>query len=295
MPGTELKSNHAESLRLYRLLILTLLLPSAQLFADQITIPAGPFIMGSDRAERELGYQLDEARGSHFARQYRWFENETRRTPTLPTYRIDRTPVTQSQYQKFIMATNHPQPGVDAKTWASYRLIYPYRTALRYSWQHGQPPAGRQLHPVVLVTAADAETYCAWRGSIEGKQLQLPSEAEWEKAARGALGRIFPWGDQFDPKRLNSEDDGPGGTEPVANRPGGISPYGVADMAGQVFEWTRTLCPGDQSKRIVKGGSWDDYPGVTRAAAHHCRPAILKHVLIGFRCVEALSRPSMNQ
>ncbi len=279
---------------MYWLLILVLLLPSAQLAADQVTIPAGPFIMGSDPTERELGYQLDEARGSNFARQYNWFENETRRTPTLPTYRIDRTQVTQSQYRRFITATHHPQPDVDAKTWASYRLIHPYRTAQRYSWHQGQPPVGRKLHPVVLVTAADAEAFCSWRGTTEGKQLQLPSEAEWEKAARGRHGRIFPWGDQFDPKRLNSDDDGPGGTEPVASRPGGISPYGVADMAGQVFEWTRTRCPDDPLKRIVKGGSWDDYPGVTRAAAHHCRPATLKHVLIGFRCVEEALKTTLQ-
>jgi len=282
---------------MHRLLLLSLwlLLPASPLLADLVTIPAGPFIMGSTRAEREMGYQLDEVRGSHFARQYHWFESETRRTSTLPGYRIDRTPVTQSQYRQFIRATHHPQPGVDARTWASYRLIHPYSTALRYSWRQSQPPAGREQHPVVLVTAADAQAYCTWRGKTAGKLLQLPSEAEWEKAARGTDGRIFPWGDQFDPKRLNSDDDGPGGTEPVASRTGGISPYGVADMAGQVFEWTRTLCPGDPSKRIVKGGSWDDYPGVTRAAAHHCRPATLKHVLIGFRCVQALSRSSVNQ
>ncbi len=245
---------------------------------ERITIPAGPFIMGSTPQERELGYRLDEARGSSTARSYRWFENETRQTLDLPAYRIDRTPVTQEQYQRFAKATGHSPPAVDESTWNSYGLIHPFSTARRYNWIGSTPPAGLSSHPVVLVTAADADAYCRWTGG------RLPDEAQWEKAARGTAGHIFPWGNSFDPRRLNSADDGPMSTEPVASRPGGLSPWGVADMAGQVFEWTRTPCPGDPSRRVVKGGSWDDYPGVTRSAARHCRPATLKHVLIGFRC-----------
>lgn len=264
-------------------IVLLLLLPT-RLLAEPLEIPAGPFWMGSTPQERELGYALDEARGSTAARSYRWFDNETRQQIKLPAYRIDRTQVTQSQFRRFVQETSYPAPSVDRKTWEGYRLIHPFSRAQKYNWQDGQPPAGKQDHPVVLVDARAAEAYCAWAGG------SLPSEAQWEKAARGTDGRIFPWGDTFDPQRLNSADAGPYATEPVGSRPAGASPYGVLNMAGQVFEWTATQCPGDASRRIVKGGSWDDYPGVTRAAARHCRPLELKHILIGFRCAYPAKR-----
>ncbi|GIX49061.1 MAG: hypothetical protein KatS3mg131_3272 [Candidatus Tectimicrobiota bacterium] len=254
-----------------------------------VTIPAGPFLMGSTREEREYGYRLDELRGSAVARTYRWFENETRRQVTLPAYRIDRTPVTNAAYACFVAQSGHPPPFVSEAEWRSYRLIHDYATVRRFLWHGKEPPPGRARHPVVLVSHADAAAYCAWRGQVEGRPLRLPTEEEWEKAARGADGRYFPWGNTFDPRRLNSADLGPYDTVPVGQYPQGQSPYGVLDMAGQVFEWTQTLLRPDPPTYIVKGGSWDDLPGVTRAAARHGRPACLKHILIGFRCAGPLA------
>jgi len=87
----------------------------------------------------------------------------------------------------------------------------------------------------------------------------------------------------------DSYDGGPYDTVPVGQYPQGQSPYGVLDMAGQVFEWTSTLFTSDPPRYVVKGGAWDDLPGVTRTAARHGRPAALKHVLMGFRCAHALA------
>jgi formylglycine-generating enzyme required for sulfatase activity len=250
-----------------------------------VLVPAGPFIMGSTPEEREYGYRLDEQRGSSVARANRWFEHETRARRRLDAYLIDVYPVTNADYKAFVDATGHPPPFVTQEIWEGYHLIHGYDAVQRFLWKHRTYPQGRGRHPVVLVAHADAAAYCAWRGAQEKRRLRLPTEAEWEKAARGPDGRIFPWGNEFDPARLNSADKGPYDTVPVGGYPSGKSPYGLYDMAGQVFEWTSTPDARRPGSFIVKGGSWDDLPGVTRAAARHSRPAMLKHILIGFRCV----------
>ncbi len=135
-----------------------------------------------------------------------------------------------------------------------------------------------------MVSHADARAYASWLSKSTGKTWRLPSETEWEKAARGTDGRRFPWGDTFDPKRLNSHDLGPFDTMPVGRFPDGASPFGLLDAAGQVFEWTATAA--GKARYIVKGGSWDDKGcGICRPAARHSRPGPLKHILIGFRLV----------
>jgi formylglycine-generating enzyme required for sulfatase activity len=249
-----------------------------------VLVPAGPFIMGSTPEEREYGYRLDEQRGSSVARGNRWFEHETRASRKLDAYLIDVYPVTNADYKAFVDATGHPAPFVTQEVWEGYHLIHGYDTVQRFLWKDRTYPRGRGHHPVVLVSQADATAYCAWRGAREKRRLRLPTEAEWEKAARGPDGRIFPWGNEFDPSRLNSADKGPYDTVPVGSYPSGKSPYGLYDMAGQVFEWTSTPNEQRAGHFIVKGGSWDDLPGVTRAAARHSRPAMLRHILIGFRC-----------
>ena len=244
-----------------------------------VTVPAGEFWMGSTAEEREYGYRLDETlHGSTVARRRQWFEVETRQRLNLPVFRIDRNLVTNDDYALFIAATGHRAPFVSEEVWRGYRLVHGYGAVLRFLWRDRRPPAGREQHPVVLVSHVDATAYCTWRGG------RLPSEAEWEKAARGTDGRYFPWGDAFDAQLLNSEDGGPFDTVPAGRYPDGQSPYGVLDMAGQVFEWTSTLFGTEPPRYVVKGGSWDDFPGVTRSAARHGRPQHLKHILVGFRC-----------
>jgi formylglycine-generating enzyme required for sulfatase activity len=253
---------------------------------ETIEIPAGSFIMGSDRAEREAAYRLDEAAYGHDrTRKGRWYEGEgERRSVETGAYQVTRTPITNAQYAAFVEASGHPAPEVTRETWQSYGLIHPYARTRRHAWQGGLPPEGRAGHPVVLVSHADAEAYAAWLSRTTGQRWRLPSEAEWEKAARGLEGARFPWGDTWDPQRLNSHDAGPFDTLPVGSFPQGASPFGLLDAAGQIFEWTAT--PAGEGRYIVKGGSWDDSGcGVCRPAARHSRPADLKHILIGFRLV----------
>lgn len=259
---------------------------------ETVPIPRGDFVMGSDRAEREAAYVFDERAYRHDAtRRGHWYESEANRgTATLPGFRITRTPITNAQYAAFVAATGHRAPNVLPETWAGYRLNHPYSRTRRHAWTGGGPPAGRAAHPVVLVSRGDTVAYAAWLGRVTGSTWRLPTEAEWEKAARGADGRRFPWGETFEPRRLNSADKGPFDTVEVGRFPGGASPFGLLDAAGQVFEWTATPAAG-AGRFIVKGGSWDDKGcGVCRPAARHGRPAGIKHILIGFRLVREGSR-----
>lgn len=254
-----------------------------------IEIPAGPFIAGSDRAEREAAYRLDEAAYGHSrTRQGRWYEGErTRAEESLPAFQITETLITNRLYAAFVAATGHAAPDVDPRTWAGYGLIHPYERSRRHAWIGDRPPEGREHHPVVLVSHADARAFAAWLTMETGRSWRLPTALEWEKAARGPSGPRFPWGDAWDPARLNSHDQGPFDTLPVGRFPEGNSPYGLVDAAGQVFEWTASAAaPGAGGRYLVKGGSWDDSGcGVCRPAAQHGRPEGLKHILIGFRLI----------
>src|SRR5207249_3699107 len=101
----------------------------------------------------------------------------------------------------------------------------------------GQPPKGKASHPVVHVSWHDVRAYCEWLSKVTGKAIRLPTEAEWEKAARGDKDkRTYPWGDVFDSAKCNSRELGLGDTSPVGVFPAGASPYGVLDVAGNVWE-----------------------------------------------------------
>lgn len=145
-----------------------------------ILIPAGPFVMGSDREEREAAYRLDEKAYRHsITRDSGWYEIEAPWTArSLPAFRITATPITNARYAAFVAATGHPVPNVDPATWARYGLNHPYSRTRRHAWTGGGLPAGRDEHPVVLVSLADARAYADWLGRMTGAVWRLPAEAE---------------------------------------------------------------------------------------------------------------------
>jgi formylglycine-generating enzyme required for sulfatase activity len=200
--------------------------------SEMVLIPAGEFLMGSDPSVDKNAQ--DEEQPQH--------------TLYLPDYYLAKTPVTNAQYAAFVHARGHEQPK---------------------HWKGGKPPRGKEDHPVVYVTWGDAVAYCNWLAEVTGKPYRLPSEAEWEKGARGTDGRIYPWGNQWDAKRCNTMKSGKRDTTPVGAYPQGASPYGLLDMAGNVWEWTRSVYkkypydPDDgredleaESYRVLRGGSW---------------------------------------
>lgn len=242
-----------------------------------VWVPVGPFWMGSDGAERRLAYRLS----SQAVRKARWFDAELpRRQVTLPAFCIDRFLVTQAQYAAFVARAGHRPPGIRRDEYLRQGfLVHDYdREVTRYLWRNGSPPESLDDHPVVLVSAADAEAYCRWRDP----EFRLPMEGEWEKAARGDDGWIFPWGRSWDATRVNSAELGSGGTAPVTRYPAGASRHGLFDAVGNVFQWTASgLADG---RRVMKGCAWDDEAGLCRPAFRHGRPAESRHILIGFRC-----------
>ncbi len=171
---------------------------------DLVCIPAGEFLMGSD-ATRDQHAQDDEF---PLHRVY------------LPEYYISRQPITNLQYAAFVEATGSAAP---------------------QSWIEGSLPPGKEKHPVVTVLWRDALAFCAWLGEATVRAIRLPTEAEWEKAARGTDGRIYPWGDGPPDETLCNFDGKVGDTTPAGRySPQGDSPCDCADMAGNVWEWCQS-------------------------------------------------------
>jgi formylglycine-generating enzyme required for sulfatase activity len=257
-----------------------------------VEIPAGQFTMGSDKrqdptaADRELPqHKVD-----------------------LPRYYIGRYEVTVAQFRAFVQVSG-----------------YQSRTP--------QKEDGQGDLPAVNVSWYDAVAYATWLDkslresrttptgvrsilSAGGQscRVTLPSEAEWEKAARGLDAPVYPWGAKFDPAKANTPSSSKGAPTPVGSYPDGASPYGVLDMSGNVWEWTRSLWGTDGAKpdfgypynpndsrredlkapdtrlRVVRGGSWDYHDGYARAASRNGYYPVNRYVGTGFRVVVSCSR-----
>lgn len=151
---------------------------------------------------------------------------------------------------------------------------------------------------MVNVTWRDAMAYCQWLSQQTGEEHRLPTEAEWEKAARGDQdARPYPWGWGFDPHKCNTYETGIGGTSPVGMFPAGASPYGCLDMSGNVWEWTMTKWTDDYAnyrpdnrpegdeRRVLRGGSFLNSRLDVRCAYRYRNFPLIRNVNLGFRVV----------
>ncbi|HSR33713.1 MAG TPA: SUMF1/EgtB/PvdO family nonheme iron enzyme, partial [Anaerolineae bacterium] len=206
----------------------------------------------------------------------------------LPEFHIGKYPVTNLQYQAFVQATGRQVPD---------------------HWEGlGALPSGKEDHPVVRVAWGEARAFCAWLSQETGQPFRLPTEAEWEKAARGTDGRIYPWGDELpDEDRCNfGKNIGDSGTTTVGHySPQGDSPYGCADMAGNVWEWCQSIYSpypyqADDGRedleyyealeitpgRVIRGGAWYCGPADVRCSRRYGQNPSIRHDDGGFRVVQ---------
>lgn len=251
---------------------------------DWVSIPAGEFTMGSDKLKDKLAYDNELP-------QHRLH---------LPAYRIARTPVTVAQFAAFAEATGH-KTTAEERGWAYAWTGEKWDDVKGANWRYPRGPesniAQKQDHPVTCISWHDARAFCGWATLVTGGKVWLPSEAEWEKAARGTDGRIYPWGDQQPTDKLCNFGMNVGDTTSVGSYLAGASPYGVLDMTGNVLEWISTKWvdnyktykpdddPNGEAERALRGGSFDFTGRYVRCAYRNGTPPDYVLINVGFRVV----------
>jgi len=273
-------------------------------------VPAGDFQMGHDAIWRWSGSLQDSTLGLHPVTDQR-----PQHTVYLDAFWIDQTEVTVAMFRTFAEATGY------VTTAEQEGHGHPYKAGPKEDewpdvpgadWQHPRGPGSEAQddHPVVQVSWDDAAAYCAWVGG------GLPTEAQWEKACRGTDARVYPWGNEFDERRMNycdaqcpvtrwnhdpTFDDGYAYSSPVGSYPEGASPYGALDMAGNIWEWTADRYdnryyasspyenpqgPETGGERVQHGGAWYDAgrAGWLTCTIRHATPPRNRADDLGFRC-----------
>ena len=245
-------------------------------------IPAGDFLMGAADADAD--------------------ERPVHRVH-VSEFLIGRFPVTQDEYARFVRATGYPAPGVKSIPLVASggRDVLFREMAAPYVWE-AAPPQGLGSHPVVLVRYDDAAAYCRWLSEELDRTVRLPTEAEWEKAARGGTsGQRYPWGAEIDQSRGNFLGDAAvkrqRGTRPTGTYP--PNAFGLYDVIGNAWEWVSDWYgaeyyghgdshdprgPSTGNMRIVRGGSWvNDNVSMLRCAYRHKVPPDTYAYSVGFR------------
>jgi len=264
-------------------------------------VPAGEFIMGSY-------YGRDNGKPQH--------------TLNLPySYKAAKYPITNAQYATFVADGGYDKPQYwTAAGWAErlkpQRMSWHDENDPLLPWTEPRQPWGEPFnlsnHPVVGVSWYESVAFCHWLteklradGKLaEGWLIRLPTEAEWEKAARGTDGRVYPWGNEFDPNKANCEETDIKSTSAVGFFPKGKSPYGCQDMAGNVREWCATKGSYGNYKRypyqiedewaadylegkyngMLRGGAWGSVTDYLRCASRNFSNPNYDNYVTGFRC-----------
>ena len=223
---------------------------------QMVRIPAGKFLMGS--TPEQIVQAIKDGADKN------WVQNETpQHIVELSEYSIGKYPITNREYQAFLRDVKEQTPP--------------------RGWDGDQFPLEKGGHPVVNITWNDATAYCKWLSDKTKKNYRLPTEAEWEKAARGEKGLIYPWGDTFDLVKANTYEAGLGDTSEVGQfSPQGDSPFGCADMAGNVWEWTSSLFNSypyraddgredmhSTGARVLRGSSFVNHHRYAHCASRH--------------------------
>jgi formylglycine-generating enzyme required for sulfatase activity len=263
-----------------------------------VYVPEGDFTMGSNEGDSD---------------------EQPVHTVYLDAYWIDQTEVTNAMFQVFVNDTGYRTDAEkDGYAWVFDPNSASWSGVIGADWSHPRGPSsnlnGLEDHPVVQVSWNDAAAYCEWADPSTGSgQVRLPTEAEWEKAARGTDGRTYPWGNRspagsllnFADVNLNVDwadkdaNDGYQFTAPVGSYPNGASPYGALDMAGNVWEWvadwygetyysqspsSNPQGPASGTARVLRGGSWYFDEDLVRSADRYRLDPSGSDFTLGFRC-----------
>jgi formylglycine-generating enzyme required for sulfatase activity len=234
---------------------------------DLVEVPAGPFWMGSSEEEAL-------AAAAQYKLPKEWFLKELpKRRVTLPAFYIMRFLVTNYEFTEFIKTTKSEPP----KSWADEQFVRRHPN-----------------HPVWGVSWDSACDYAAWISELSARTFRLPSEAEWEKAARGTDGCQYPWGQEWQSGMCNTKEANIGSTTPVGVFWAGQSPYGCLDIAGNIEEWTSDwyrpyegnplhIDDAGQEYRVTRGGAWNKRGDTARCARRH--GPLFRDVRVGVRLV----------
>jgi formylglycine-generating enzyme required for sulfatase activity len=218
---------------------------------EMVEIPAGEFLYGDEKIKKEI------------------------KAPFL----IDVYPVTNDQYEKFMKEGGYTNDAL----WSSEGQKWRKKCNITQPENWDDDKWNKEGYPVVGVSWYEAEAYANWAGK------RLPTEEEWERAARGTDGREYPWGDEFDKEKCNSGESGIGGTTRVTRYPNGTSLAGCYDMAGNVWEWTASFYQEGGAHRVIRGGGWDYGAQRCRSAIRLCYSPGGRGDVVGFRLSRSVS------